>query len=68
MRNVLDLVNHELRRLEYQRRQSSTPWGTLSRLDGSNPTTDATDDTWELSESPYETWVSDPSVNSLLLN
>ena len=51
MRNILDLIDRELRRLEYQR--SSTPWGTLSRLDGSDPTTDTTDDTWELSESPY---------------
>ena len=71
MRNVLDLVDRELRRLEHQQQRSSTSWGTLSRLDGSNPTADTTDDTWEVSESPYETWISDPSVDeeiSLLLN
>ena len=71
MRNVLDLVDRELYRLEHQQQRSSTSWGTLSRLDGSNPTANTTDDTWELPESPYETWISDPSIDeeiSLLLN
>src|SRR5271156_6581566 len=59
MAHILDLVNRELHQLiQYHRRQqSTTPWQTLSLHDGSDPPTVDDADSWNLSETPYDEWV-----------
>ena len=71
MSNILDLVDRELHQLihRHQQQQSATPWHTLSLLENL-PIADNVD-TWDLSETPYEEWVTNPDVDeeiSLLLN
>jgi len=69
MRYVLDLVHRELQRIVRRRPRSLTPWLSLSQA---TPTTDEDEEeTWNLSETPYDQWISDPEVDeeiSLLLN
>jgi hypothetical protein len=76
MERVLDLVHRELITIIHEQRRQRlayTNWQPLSLLDGSdNPSTSNNDnDRWELSEEPYENWVTNPEVQeevSLLLN
>ena len=73
MQNILDFVDRELHRIirHHRRLQTATSWLTLSPHDESDPSHESTTETWDLSERPYEDWISGPDVVdeiSLLLN
>jgi len=75
MNNILDLVDRELHRLiQLHRHQlSTTPWHTLSSVNNINTFTTPgdTEETWTVSETPYEDWITNPEIDdeiSLLLD
>jgi hypothetical protein len=73
MQPIKDFVHRELRQIVryHHQQRAATSWLSLSRFEESERSSSSSPDTWNLSDQPYEDWISNPDVVdevSLLLN